>query len=41
MTKYFLVLIKRDILNKDKIGKTLCKKNGYNKKFSLYIGIDV
>jgi len=41
MTKYFIVLIKWDILNKDRIGKNLCtQKNSYNGEFSLYISID-
>jgi len=33
MTKYSIVLIKWDILNKDRIKRYLCiKKNGYNKE---------
>jgi len=40
MTKYSIILIKWDILNKDKIGKKLWKKNIYNRKSSLYININ-
>jgi len=33
MIKYFIVLIKWDILNKSKVGKILCiPKSSYNKK---------
>jgi len=41
MTKYSIVLIKWDILNKGRIEKNLCKpKSSYNGKSPLYIGID-
>jgi len=41
MIKYSIILIKWDILNKDKIGKKIVyTKNGYNGKFLLYISID-
>jgi len=42
MTKYSIVLIKWDILNKNRIGKKLCTpKNGYNGESLLYIDIEI
>ena len=41
MTKYSIVLIKWDILNKGRIGRNLCtQKSGYNGESPLYIRID-
>jgi len=40
MTKYSIVLIKWDILNKGRIGKKLCTpKCDYNGKYPLYIKV--
>jgi len=42
MTKYFIVLINWDILNKGRIKRNLFTlKSDFNEIFSLYISIDV